>query len=76
MGHGERCLTELPTNMDDFRTTERYSNKIQSIKMQKIDIACIQEKHNIETTTYEEDGYKIISTPSKAREMIDIENYG
>ena len=35
----------------------KYNTKTETTK---IDVACIQETHNIETTIYEEDGYKII----------------
>ena len=40
--------------------------------MQKIDIACVQETHNIATAIYEEGGYKIICTPSQATGMLEM----
>ena len=71
MGHGERCIQVASMNVDDLRTKERYADLVKRIKIQKIDVACIQETHNTEMTIYEEDGYKIIFSPEKERESIN-----
>ena len=50
--------------MGDFRTKERYYRTITRLRIQKIDIECIQGAHNVDTTVYEANGYKIFFSPS------------
>jgi len=55
-------------NVDDLRTTRKMDELLIRLEKRKIDIACIQETHNVTTTIYEKFGYCIQSPPSKNTE--------
>ena len=56
MKHGGRCLNIASLNIDALRTKNKYNATITRLTIQKIDISCIQETHNIETEYYEHQG--------------------
>ena len=52
--HGERCLDIASLNYDDIRSKQRIIELLVRLDMQKVDIACIQETHNITQDYYED----------------------
>lgn len=51
-------------NMGDLKTIKTYQTLIKRLQLQNIDIACVQETHNLETYTYEYLDYTIQFSPS------------
>ena len=60
---GERGLHIASLNMDDFRTTESYSELTLRLQRQQIDIACVQETRNTSTLKYDYNNYTIHFAP-------------
>ena len=51
-------------NIDDFRSTEKKKETINRLEQGKVDIACIQETHDINATDMRIGKYTIYSSPA------------